>query len=185
MGHQFGSISVENHANFLEKSNLTWAEIQVEKLTITDTDYFYMIAACVIIGMVVIMYAIGTCFLFAPKINRRARNDWSLSQETDPQVFQTAFQTTNSNQESPILNSNQESQTPISNQETPILNSNQESQMNQESQTPNSNQESQTPDSNQESQTPNFNQESQTNEESIPIRTPKEYHAIWVENVNF
>ena len=154
MGHQFGSISVENHANFLEKSNLTWAEIQVEKLTITDTDYFYMIAACVIIGMVVIMYAIGNCFLFAPKRNRRARNDLSLSQETDPQVFQTPFQT-------PILNSNQESQTPISNQE------------------------SQTPDSNQESQTPNFNQESQRNEESIPIRTPKEYHAIWVENVNF
>ena len=82
MGHQFGSISVENHANFLEKSNLTWAEIQVEKLTITDTDYFYMIAACVIIGMVVIMYAIGTCFLFAPKRNPRARNDLSLSQET-------------------------------------------------------------------------------------------------------
>ena len=172
MGHQFGSISVENHANFLEKSNLTWAEIQVEKLTITDTDYFYMIASCVIIGMVVIMYAIGTCFLFAPKRNPRARNDLSLSQETDPQVFQTP-------------NSNQESQTPISNQETPILNSNQESQMNQESQTPNSNRESPIPDSNQESQTPNFNQESQTNEESIPIRTPKEYHAIWVENVNF
>ena len=157
MGHQFGSISVENHANFLEKSNLTWAEIQVEKLTITDTDYFYMIAACVIIGMVVIMYAIGTCFLFAPKRNRRARNNLSLSQETDPQVFQTP-------------NSNQESQTPISNQETPILNSNQESQ---------------TPDSNQESQTPNSNQESQTNEESIPIRTDEECHRIWVDNVNF
>ena len=163
MGYQFGSIYVENHANFLEKSNLTWAEIQIEKLKITDTEYFYMRAACVIIGLVVIMYAIGTCFLFAPKRNRRALNDLSLSQESDPQ----------------FPYSNQESQTPISNQESQTPDSNQESQ------TPNSNQESQNPNSNQESQTPNSNQESQTNEESIPIRTDEEYHAIWVENLNF
>merc|ERR1719483_1265016 len=102
------------------------------------------------------MYAIGTCFLFAPRRNRYARNDLSLNQESDPQVFETP-------------NSNQ-SQTPNSNQKT---------------QAPNSNQESQTPNSNQESPIPNSNQESQTDQESIPIRTQEDYHAIWVENVNF
>ena len=84
MGRQVGSLCVELHANFLEKSNLTWAEIQIEKQAITDSEIFYMIVASVLIVIVMIMYAIGTCFLFAKRRNRYARNDESLTQETDP-----------------------------------------------------------------------------------------------------
>jgi len=140
VGRQVGSMYVELHANFLEKSNMTWAEIQVEKQAINDNEFISQIIAIVLLGFFMILSAAIVCSIVCPK---RRNGFFVLSQESEIPFF------------------------------------------NEDSQTPNSNQESQTPNSNQESQTPNSNQESQTNEESIPIRTPEEYHTIWVDNVNF
>ena len=176
MGRQFGSIYVELHANFLEKSNMTWAEILVEKQAINDNEFVSQIITIVLLVFILIL---GSAILFSAFCPKRRNGSFVLSQESEIPLFNDESQTPNSNQESQTPNSNQESQTPDSNQESQNPNSNQESQ------TPNSDQESQTPNSNQESQTPNFNQESQTNEESIPIRTDEEYHTIWVDNLNF
>ena len=166
MGRQVGSMYVELHANFLEKSNMTWAEIQVEKQAINDNEFISQIIAIVLLGFFMILSAAIVCSIVCPK----RRTGLFLSQESEIPLFNDESRTSNSNQESQTPNSNQESQTPNSNQE---------------SQTPNSNQESQTPNSNQESPISNSNQESQTDQESIPIRTQEDYHAIWVENVNF
>merc|ERR550534_3247493 len=159
LGSQFGSIYVELHANFLEKSNMTWAEILVEKQAINDNEF---VSEVITIVLIVFILILGSAIVFSVAYCPKRRNgSFVLSQESEIPLF---------NEESQTPNSNQESQNPNSNQE---------------SQTPNSDRESQTPNSNQESQTPNFNQESLTNEESIIIRTDEEYHTIWVDNLNF
>ena len=131
MGRQIGSLYVEIHANFLEKSNMTWAEIQVEKQAINDNEFISQIIAIVLLGFFLILSAGIVCSIVCPK---RRNGFFVLSQESEIPFF------------------NEDSQTPNSNQESPISNS---------------------------------NQESQTDQESIPIRTQEDYHAIWVENVNF
>ena len=42
IGYQFASINVELHAKFLEESNLTWAEIKVEKEEIDNHDILFL-----------------------------------------------------------------------------------------------------------------------------------------------
>jgi hypothetical protein len=133
VGRLAGSEYVLNHANFLKESNMTWAEILVEKQAIIDNEFMSQIIAIVLLVFFLIMFSASVCSKVCTKRNRYAQSDVALGQESEIPFSNEESQTPNSNQEFQTPNSSQESQNPNSNQEyqTPIS-SNQESQTNEE-----------------------------------------------------
>ena len=97
MGSQFGSIYVELHANFLEKSNMTWAEILVEKQAIDHNEFVSQIITIVLLVFILIL---GSAILFSAFCPKRRNGSFVLSQESEIPLFNDESQTPNSNQES-------------------------------------------------------------------------------------
>ena len=57
LGRWLTGLYITKHAKFLEASNLTWAEIQVEKQAIEDQEPIWMT-----VGLVIGVLCVITCF---------------------------------------------------------------------------------------------------------------------------